>query len=179
MKVFAIDPGPTQSAFVHLIKHDGIRLPDIEQFGIEDNYSVLGRIGYGNIVIEKIASYGMAVGAEVFETVFWSGRFAERGAAKQAAVDRIERLRVKLQLCQDSRAKDANIRQALIDRWGGAAAIKKGGALYGVSKDVWAALAVGMTWIETRIEVETAAPERTAAHPAGGRGSGAGDVGAA
>ena len=57
---------------------------------------------------------------------------------------------MKLQLCRDSRAKDANIRQALIDRYGGPGAIKKGGPLYKVSKDAWAALAVGVTYWETR-----------------------------
>ena len=29
------------------------------------------------VVIEKVACMGMAVGEDIFETVFWSGRFAE------------------------------------------------------------------------------------------------------
>jgi len=59
---------------------------------------------------------------------------------------------VKLHLCGSARAKDTNIRQALIDRYGGSAAIGKKaapGPLYGVSKDVWSALAVAVTAADT------------------------------
>lgn len=148
-RVLAIDPGTEQSAFVHFI--DG----EPESFGIRSNEWVLTLVGvYARmsesipltVVIEKVASYGMAVGAEVFETVRWAGRFEQ--AAQPAPVVRIPRLDVKLALCHDSRAKDANVRRAVIDRFGGDAAIKKGGVLYGVSKDVWAAVAVGLTYLD-------------------------------
>ena len=56
----------------------------------------------------------MPVGAEVFETVYWSGRFAEAYGVEH--VERITRVDVKMHLCHTSRAKDGNIRQALIDR---------------------------------------------------------------
>ena len=102
------------------------------------------------VVIEKIESYGMAVGAEVFDTVWWAGRFAE--AASRVPVVMLPRRAVKLALCGDSRAKDANIRQALIDRYGGkerAIGTKATpGPLHGIAKDVWAALAVGIAWLE-------------------------------
>jgi 5-methylcytosine-specific restriction protein A len=62
----------------------------------------------------------VAVGAEVFDTVLWAGRFAE--AAHRVPVVLLPRRAVKLALCGDSRARDANIRQALIDRFGGTAA---------------------------------------------------------
>jgi hypothetical protein len=121
----------------------------LNSFAKEPNEVVLERvlrmIG-PEVVIEKICSYGMAVGEEVFETVYWSGRFAQAAGGN---VGRLPRLKVKLQLCRDSKAKDANIRQALIDRFGGSAAIKKGGPLHKVSGDVWAALGVAVTWEET------------------------------
>lgn len=140
----AIDPGPVESAWVM------IQGKSLIEFGKEPNEQFLQKLEVmahfaEETVIEKIASYGMAVGEEVFETVFWSGRFAQ---AIGSNVHRLPRLKVKTQLCRDSRAKDANIRQALIDRYGGPACIKKGGALYKVSGDVWAALAVGVAWIE-------------------------------
>ena len=61
----------------------------------------------------------------------------------------LPRRAVKLALCGDSRARDANIRQALIDRFGGSAAVGRKaapGPLYGISRDVWSALAIAVTY---------------------------------
>lgn len=149
--IIAVDPGSTDSAFV---VWDGTT---IHSFGKWPNERLVEMLRsqhaeMGDLIIEKIASYGMAVGFEIFETVYWSGRFAEAFGAQN--VVRIPRLEVKLQLCRDSRAKDANIRQAIIDRFGGkeAAIGKKAapGPLFGISGDVWAALAVALTWWDKR-----------------------------
>ena len=99
------------------------------------------------VVIEKIESYGMAVGAEVFDTVWWAGRFAE--ACQRVPAVMLPRRAVRLALCGDSRAKEANIRQALIDHFGGSAAVGRKatpGPLYGISRDVWSALAIAVTY---------------------------------
>jgi hypothetical protein len=144
--ILAIDPGPTESAWVFW---DGGRL---HSFAKGPNAAVIEVVkqakGNAACVIEQIASYGMPVGAEVFETVFWSGRFAEAFGAEY--VHRVPRLTVKMHLCHNSRAKDGNIRQALLDRFGGKdkALGKKAspGPLYGVSGDVWAALALAVAW---------------------------------
>ena len=154
----AIDPGHEQSAFVQLYG-DG-KLPELGDYGILENAQLLRSIETWaeiavaefviEFVIEKIASYGMAVGAEVFETCVWTGRFLHAIETREGKVTRIPRIDVKGQICRDSRAKDSNVRQALIDRYGGPSTVKKGGVLHGVSKDVWAALAVGVTYWETR-----------------------------
>ena len=156
--LIAIDPGCSESAFV---VWNG---SEILLKGKEPNEAMIqivkdfGANYHNRCVIEQIASYGMAVGAEVFETVYWSGRFCQAFGPER--VDRVKRLEVKMHLCHDSKAKDANIRAALIDRFGGPTAIKgpqkakpkKGipeapaGALHGISKDVWSALAVGITY---------------------------------
>lgn len=147
MTILAIDPGPTESAFVIL---DGAQ---ITLKGKLPNADLLESLSDGatsvasTLVIEMIACYGMAVGAEVFETCVWIGRFMQK-FDRSAATHRITRGQVKMHLCHSMKAKDANIRQALIDRYGGPQCIKKGGALYGVSGDVWAALAVGVTWMD-------------------------------
>ena len=65
---------------------------------------------------------------------------------------KIYRMDVKMYLCNNTRAKDGNIRQAIIDRYpanGGGKTPQIGtkkhpGPLYGVSKDVWSALAVAI-----------------------------------
>jgi hypothetical protein len=152
--ILAIDPGPVQSAWL-VLGHTAPRA-----FAIYNNQALLDAFRAGDftldiecVVIEKIESFGMAVGAEVFETVYWSGRFAE--AARPFDVERIGRLKVKTTLCHDSRAKDANIRQGLIDRFTTpeqpAIGLKRSpGPLYGVAGDVWSALAVAVAWTELR-----------------------------
>lgn len=151
MRVLAIDPGPTESAFV--LYNDG----KTELFGKQDNHDVLAHIEaacrlYDALVVEKIESFGMAVGAEVFETVWWSGRFAQVAHLVRKDNHRLPRKAVKMHLCGSMRAKDGNIRQALIDRFGGKdAAIgkkKSPGPLYGISGDCWSALAVAVTWAD-------------------------------
>ena len=153
--ILAIDFGPIESAWiVYNVATGGVR-----SFAKVENEHILAFLRGGlapevrQLVIEKVEGFGMAVGAEVFETVFWSGRFAE--AAHPLPVERLGRKAVKLHLCGSMRAKDPNIRQALIDRYGGPDAIGRKatpGPLYGVSGDVWSALAVAVTWSDTKLE---------------------------
>jgi hypothetical protein len=151
--VLAIDPGPTQSAWSAVDVASG----ELRRFAIQPNEHLLDELRdaadhfhyVDQLVIEKVEGFGMAVGAEVFETVYVSGQMAE--AARPLPVARIGRKAVKLHLCQSMRAKDANIRQALIDRFGGPSAIGRKatpGPLYGVAGDVWSAIAVAVTWAD-------------------------------
>lgn len=101
------------------------------------------------LVIERVAAMGMAVGDDIFETVRFAGRFEQQWARRGLRVERIKRVDVKLAICGQARAKDANIRAALIDRFGGPLATKIGGQLYGVSKDAWSALACACAWSDS------------------------------
>jgi hypothetical protein len=150
--ILAIDPGTAQSAWVAFDAEQQVVIDS----GIQPNEELVAQLRIGLFpdrrvaVIEKIESYGMAVGAEVFETVWWSGRFAE--ALHPLPVIRLPRRAVKLAICGDTRAKDPNIRQALLDRFGGKAAQgtkRAPGPLYGIHGDLWAALAVAVTYAET------------------------------
>ena len=146
--LLAIDPGTTHSGYV-VMDADGVQLSGVAENG--EMFELIAAHG-SNIAIEMIASYGMAVGREVFETCLWIGRFMQ--AAGPDRVRLVYRKDVKLHLCGSPRAKDANIRQALIDRWGGKAEavgnVKKPGPLYGVKSHAWAALGVAVTALETK-----------------------------
>ena len=153
-RILAIDPGTTESAYVvwngeEIISKGKIR--NQVMLGVIDN----GRVGE-IVVIEQVKSYGMAVGESVFETVFWSGRFAEM-ASQGGKFDRIPRMDVKMHLCHSPRAKDANITQALIDRFApntsnnGKGSKKAGdfpGFFAGFKSDIWQAFALAVCWMD-------------------------------
>jgi hypothetical protein len=88
----------------------------------------------------------MPVGAEVFETCVWIGRFMQYWChfASEQSITRIPRKEVKVHLCGTTKAKDANIRQALIDRIGPQGTKKAPGPTYGVKSHCWPALAVAV-----------------------------------
>jgi len=149
--LIAIDPGPVKSAMVAL-DEDGAPVHAL----YADNGEILNLLVHQwcdlPLYIEMIACYGMAVGAEVFETCVWIGRFMQ--AYGPGLCDRVLRREVKLHICHNSGAKDANIRQAIIDRFGGKdrAIGKKAtpGPLYDIAGDLWAALAVGLYAFDRR-----------------------------
>jgi hypothetical protein len=144
MMLLAIDPGTTESAYV--VMDDNLRIIKAE---ILPNDILLDCIGFTPIhamAIEMIEGLGMPVGKETFETVWWIGRFCQ---ASRAPFHRIYRKDVKLHLCGNHRAKDANIRQALLDKLGPQGTKKNPGPTYGISKHMWSALAVGVTYLES------------------------------
>jgi len=148
--ILAIDPGSTESGYVVLDEE----LRPIE-FGKIDNELLIKKI-YDNeffkcdyIAIEMIASYGMSVGQTIFDTCVYIGRLREAIHNKcPVDIHYIYRKDEKMNLCHTMKAKDTNIRTALIDRFGVVGVKKSPGWFYGVSKDVWAAVAVGVTYYD-------------------------------
>jgi hypothetical protein len=148
--ILALDPGPEQTGWV---LYDGER---VHSSAVEPNAAMLERVEHwqsgATLAIEMIASYGMPVGREVFETCVWIGRFMQAWR-DPADVRLVYRQDVKLHLCGSPRAKDSNVRQALLDlfpRTGGGATPQIGtkkqpGPLYGVSSHAWPALGVAVT----------------------------------
>lgn len=144
--ILAIDPGTTQSGVVLYL--DG----RVIESGIHDNPTVLeiiGRTDAEQLAIEMVESFGMAVGKEVFRTVWWIGRFAQAWMDRRGALPaEVTRRAVKLHLCGSSRAKDPNIRQALLDKLGPQGTKAAPGPTYGVKSHAWSALAVAVTAAE-------------------------------
>lgn len=149
MILLALDPGPIQTGWCvwkHGKFHSG---------GVALNSDVLVLIRTipedgMELAIEMIASYGMAVGREVFETCVWIGRFYQAWTqVRQSTPQLVYRKDVKMHLCGTPRAKDPNIRQALIDKLGPVGSKLNPGPLYGVKSHIWPALAVAVTFAET------------------------------
>lgn len=143
-RVLALDPGTTETAFVlwdgSSIIAKGI-LPNKDILvGIYESYW-FAHVCY----IEEMASMGMAVGAEVFKTVFWYGRFAEAWYAN--SIDATEailvpRKAIKLHHCGTNKATDANIRQVLLDRFGQPGKKADPGLTFGLKSHMWSAFAI-------------------------------------
>lgn len=163
MKILAIDPGNTESGWcvidadtrepLHFGKtpNEQLRLkilagaPDVEA---------------GMSVVEMVASYGMSVGADVFETCVWIGRFSEaiRGNWYPFSEPHlVYRRDVKLHHCHSAKANDSNIRQALVDRFAagqpnhGKGTKAKPGWFYGFRADVWQAYALAVYAADTLV----------------------------
>lgn len=146
--VLAIDPGNTETGYA-VICSETCRPIDI---GKIDNHDLRERLMTDKLnadvgAIEMVASYGMAVGKEVFETCVWIGRLIE---ASDCGLAPIYRREVKLHHCHSSKAKDSNITQALIDRFASGETNRgKGtkaapGWFYGFKADIWQAYALAV-----------------------------------
>lgn len=168
-RVLAIDPGDQESAFT-LIAADG-RPILFDKLRNEDMRAALrDETLHADVTgVEMVASYGMPVGAEVFETCVWIGRFAETitwFTGREPSL--VKRIDVKMHHCHTSRAKDAHIRQALVDRFAkGQPNYGKGtkaipGWFYGFYRDIWQAYALAVHLADIEIPAATIEQVKTA-----------------
>ena len=153
--LLSIDPGNVYSGWVTIDTDTYKPL----MFGKDTNDDLLDMI-YGSTdesfipestSIEMIASYGMPVGSEVFDTCVWIGRFWEAIRYRfQFEPDLIYRKPVAMYHCQSVKGNDASIKQALVDRFAkGVGNYGKGtknepGFFYGFRQDVWSAYAIAV-----------------------------------
>ena len=159
MRVLAIDPGPVESAYA-LIDAETRRPVAVGKVDNHDLRDMLPGLCYeaSASAVEMVASYGMPVGKEVFETCVWIGRFIEASGCSLAPIVRLD---VKLHHCHSSKASDSNIAQALIDRFeSGEPNRGKGtkdapGWFHGFRADIWQAYALAVL-IADRTEGEPA-----------------------
>lgn len=159
MTVVALDPGYRQTAFV---VWDGTR---ILAHGREDNTAVLARVAgeathlsvsdpirHADILAYEQMQFfrSFSAGREVFESIFWTGRFVQAWSPRPA--EGVLRSQIRAHLGA-AKGGDAVVRAALIERFGpfreqaiGTKAAP--GPLYGVKADAWSALALAVTWTD-------------------------------
>ena len=160
-RIVAIDPGSTVSGVVvydsvvsEPVVYAGVMRNDVLQAWLRYDRLPLGLVpmppplvGPHELAVEFPVAQGMPASNELFATVEWIGVF--RAAWGSRPFHHVARPDVKLHLCGQARAKDANVRAAILDRFGGkdAAVGRKAtpGPLYEVASHAWAALAVALT----------------------------------
>lgn len=118
--IYAIDPGPDESGYVMLDMRDYA----VVECGHESNRLLESQMEsmsrYVLFVSEDVVCYGMAVGQSTIDTCVQIGRFSKAAEKVNATLSRINRREIKLALCGSMKAKDGNVRQAIIDMYGGA-----------------------------------------------------------
>ena len=165
--IFAIDPGNEYSAYVLL--NEDLSIAEKGKVLNDELLEVINRLFYLNaengdlssnikhVAIEMIASYGMTVGKTVFDTCVWIGRYYQ-AIYEQSNVkpNFIYRKDEKMSICGNMKAKDSNIRQALIDRFAkhdfknGKGTKNNPDWFYGFKADIWAAYAVAVTYCDLK-----------------------------
>ena len=161
MVLMAIDPGNKQSGYVIVDAYEGKiqKILDKGKVSNRELLNVIRRHGWEitDVAIEMVASYGMAVGATVFDTCVWIGRFWQHVRDMlddEPTMHRIYRKDEKICICGSMKAKDSNIRQALVDIYApgednfGKGTKNNPGFFYGFKSDIWQAMAVAHTYVE-------------------------------
>lgn len=145
--IVGLDPGTHRSAWLVL---DG---DEVRERGIDDNGEVLRVLRHDvgvdwTVAIERVEPrYGLSIGWETVATIEWVGRFVE--ASRPLTVALLNRSDVLRHLGIPPKANaDSGVRAALLDRWGGASAGRKGGPLAGIATHLWSALSVAVAYRE-------------------------------
>lgn len=157
--ILAIDPGNIDSAYClmdeQFFPHEKDKVPNAQLLDyIQKNAKYIQ-----HIAVEMIASYGMAVGKDVFDTCTMVGRIEQLADMLSIPSSRVFRMEEKEMICHDSRAGDANIKRALIDRFAkhdlkrGKGTKKNPDWFYGFADDMWAAYAVGLVYLEKQMAI--------------------------
>ena len=116
------------------------------------------------LVLEMVKSYGSPLGDSILETVFWIGRFVQIWTdTANMSYDLVPRKTIVNALIGHSQGGDSAVRQSLINYFANRglygpqgesfeagsdpkSLTRKGGPLYGIKKDLWAALAVCVSY---------------------------------
>lgn len=147
MKILAIDVGTTETGFC-LIDKDTYKPIRFGKISNEDLLDIVRNEEYDTLIYEEFQSYGMPIGISTITSITWNGRYMQIALDREKTVDYIYRKEEKMNLCGSMKAKDSNIRQALIDRFGVVGTKKQPGWFYGFKKDIWSAYAVGVTLLD-------------------------------
>lgn len=142
--IYAIDPGPTESALVILGNPPDPQEHIPARFIPNDamlEYLRRHTDGLGLLCVEWLECQGAVVGASTFATAFAAGRFVEAWGGPHALILRRD---VKLHLCASVKAKDPHIREAVIARLGAPGTKRQQGPTYGWAGHCWQAGAVAL-----------------------------------
>lgn len=153
MEILALDVGTEQSAYC-LIESTNYELLSFGKIKNDKLLDIVKTYNYERLIYEEFQSYGMPIGVTTITSITWNGRYIQSALDRDKMVCPIFRKEEKINLCGSMKAKDSNIRQALIDRFAkfdfksGKGTKKNPDTFYGFRADIWAAMAVGVTYLD-------------------------------
>lgn len=152
-RVLAIDPGNELTGFVVVDKEtrkpiEFGKIPNDELAEMMSSKS----LEFDEFVIERMESMGTLIGRTVLEACEWVGRFCQIAECLGLKTNYVYRHEEKLHICGDPRAKDANIRRALIDRFAktanGKGTKKNPDFFAGFKADIWSAYCIVTVYLD-------------------------------
>ena len=152
-RILCLDVGTVESGYV-IMDYNPFTLYEFGKINNEELLDIVKSKNYEVLVYEEFQCYGMPIGKSTIQSITWNGRYIQSALDRGITVDFIYRAEEKMSLCNSMKAKDSNIRQALIDRFAnfdfknGKGTAKNKDVFYGVTKDVWSAIAIGVTYYE-------------------------------
>lgn len=156
--VLGLDPGPAESA---LVEYDAeARAVLVHRKAPNEHVRatmlplLVVRCPPGVLVIETPHARGGIERQAVMDTCIEVGRVVEVWRRLAGDAHHIWRETVKRAILGSAKGTDAQVRAALLDRWGGVSAIGRKaspGPLYGLRGDEWAALAVAVAWADAHV----------------------------
>ena len=145
MRILAIDPGPEQSGYV-IWNTDSQKVEETGKIDNDELLLVCACADCTSFVSEQFGNMGRTVGLSTFTACNWGGRFEQeyRSFTKgDTTVLSILRHEVKTFFEAKGKGPDAQIRAAILDRFGGKGKAignkANPGPLYGVKADICAA----------------------------------------
>lgn len=153
MIIVGIDPGQKESGVVKW-SHTQQRVLERQIMPNQQVISYVQAVHSVNIIaIEHFRGYGLRVGNDTFDSIWWSGRFAQIAVSSIMGIQvrMIPRADIVDCLCGHPKAGDKAVHQALVDKYGEVGTKKNPGPLYGIKSHLWAALAVAVVAGKTNL----------------------------
>jgi len=151
--IIGIDPGTEKSGFV-VYDFDSRTLIENGTFPNENilRYNRFATLLSAEICIECPENFGMVVGHHIFDTLFFIGRFYQSlldGGFERNKIHRIKRGDIKYAVIGKRGGKDADIRAAMIARYGDT--LKKTAKTYKLKAHEWQAFAAAEAlWLKSK-----------------------------
>ena len=155
--LLSLDVGTVESAYC-LVESKTYKPIEFGKIYNEELLKIVKGADYNKLVYEEFQCYGMPIGESTIKSITWNGRYIQSALDKEKPVFPIYRKEEKINLCNSVKAKDSNIRQALIDRFArfdfknGKGTKKQQDWFYGFKSDMWAAYAVAVTYLDKQNE---------------------------